>query len=1005
MRFLEKAGVVLIAALLFSTIIFVRNYEENIVGYAGDLVGGADATVRVNEKITAGTWKGVNIEVGSQLIGKTVKSENGNLIQVNEGTWYAIVGKSIVPQGGTNQAAGEALTLPKPLIIVIPGTTSVAVPAGTPSPTGITYDTIATPFGSSSVRVDKSEPGNVKLQKGTYNYFTKAFTSDGSSPVTVPASIAKLVEETPGAQLANTDFTKPVLVKVGAQDKVLERDGVNYKLSNAQKDDATKPDISNFQLLNDKGALIESHATSKPQQSGEYTQVNVEVKKYDPADSSKIISTTKEIHVSDNTGREILLVGPNSGNPDLVDIQTGSVYLFTHINLFSQIESSVDWVELAKSGTSVDLNNLPRVNGGKVGVYGDVTNYRIEETNAKGGTELVRKGNKVGDIETSETETYSGNVRTPEHDVKKYVFRNGRDVVMDVDIKENEVTLLGQKMTREEYNKGYGAYIENQIVNGAANKEDAYRIQFAMQNLGNKVEYVGGDFKSGDKKVSPGTSYDIYYDENVVPQAWMVTDAVSHDASGNDFDQLFSKFVESSGFKQGDIIRNVQGTKGEAGYRAVFQPSIDGKPSGLIRGEVSYVLIDGKVKKIESFVDYGGVSRIDDTSSIKSITYTGFDYLKAYELRDGKNIFTIGKSTSFSYEGKDIQLPVRGSDEMVIDSNNNLFFYTKSPVSPAGSYVRAEDYYTTPEDKKKLEIFKNSDAFKKITEEREYAGKTATDAETARQAHDKNKGGVPVLVPPAAASSSSFVGDLVSGLTSFGFLQYYQPQQALSNLLIRDVFKSNWIEEVDKNFAQYYLGIDHVASAICRKEFDVAGDSVGMVEVAPGFFQFIGHVEGQRSEPQPMLCEGDEKTCITGTCREEDLRCVDKNDKELNVFLYKFTYGVQAPQDEKLTPQRDEAGAISFNIVVRGRDRVGQLYNRPVEVNNGDKKQEVIVDLKPAEYTDVCIVFFKNPKSFDGRDVNDICVPIAQAQGRFITTPGQTTGSEGTATGKCATCW
>ena len=38
MKFLEKAGVVLIAALLFSTIIFVRNYEENIVGLAGDLI-------------------------------------------------------------------------------------------------------------------------------------------------------------------------------------------------------------------------------------------------------------------------------------------------------------------------------------------------------------------------------------------------------------------------------------------------------------------------------------------------------------------------------------------------------------------------------------------------------------------------------------------------------------------------------------------------------------------------------------------------------------------------------------------------------------------------------------------------------------------------------------------------------------------------------------------------------------------------------------------------------
>ncbi|HLC19308.1 MAG TPA: hypothetical protein VJK72_00170, partial [Candidatus Nanoarchaeia archaeon] len=328
------------------------------------------------------------------------------------------------------------------------------------------------------------------------------------------------------------------------------------------------------------------------------------------------------------------------------------------------------------------------------------------------------------------------------------------------------------------------------------------------------------------------------------------------------------------------------------------------------------------------------------------------------------------------------------------------------------------NFYSTGQARDIINNYLDSEKTKKAREQSELLNdkKDAIVARNKKVADDAQKKQAEVskkTVDEAKSSTSSFdfgsfgtfVSDVGKGLTSFGFLQYYQPQQALSNLLIRDVFKSNWIEEVDKMFAQGYLGIDHWTSAICRKEFDVAGDSVGMVEVAPGFFQFIGHVEGQRSEKQPMLCEGDEKTCITGTCREEDLRCVDKDNKELNVFLYKFTYGVQAPQDEKLTPQRDEAGAISFNIVVRGRDKVGQLYNRPVEVNNGDKKQEIIVDRKPAEYTSVCIVFFKNPKSFDGNDVKDICVPIAQAQGRFITVPGQAQGGEGTATGKCATCW
>ena len=38
MRFLEKAGVVLIAALLLSVIVFVKNFDVDAVGRAGDLV-------------------------------------------------------------------------------------------------------------------------------------------------------------------------------------------------------------------------------------------------------------------------------------------------------------------------------------------------------------------------------------------------------------------------------------------------------------------------------------------------------------------------------------------------------------------------------------------------------------------------------------------------------------------------------------------------------------------------------------------------------------------------------------------------------------------------------------------------------------------------------------------------------------------------------------------------------------------------------------------------------
>ncbi len=230
---------------------------------------------------------------------------------------------------------------------------------------------------------------------------------------------------------------------------------------------------------------------------------------------------------------------------------------------------------------------------------------------------------------------------------------------------------------------------------------------------------------------------------------------------------------------------------------------------------------------------------------------------------------------------------------------------------------------------------------------------------------------------------------------------------AISNALFGDEWLNKWREDVDKAFAKKYLGVDHWTSEICRQEYDMQGDSVAFVETNQGLFQFIGTVQADRSDAVPLLCNAD-TSCRRGTCRTRDHVCVDNNGNVINEFFYKISYGVVAPNDQKLTPYYDEKGAISFNIVIRGREKTETVFGDFVNLKNGEsaaqkvpkEAQSPILHYSPIVYDEVCILFEKKPVDRKGEPVRQICNPIVAAGGSFVNfrgAQGQAQLSEGPA--------
>jgi hypothetical protein len=258
--------------------------------------------------------------------------------------------------------------------------------------------------------------------------------------------------------------------------------------------------------------------------------------------------------------------------------------------------------------------------------------------------------------------------------------------------------------------------------------------------------------------------------------------------------------------------------------------------------------------------------------------------------------------------------------------------------------------------------------------------------------------------------------DVLRGKSALGtvgnILAHYEPMHALSGLLFGDELIGEWRETIDKFFASAYLGIDYWTSEICSAEFDVIGGEVAAIETASGIYQFIGTIQGERSEPVPLLCDVN-NTCAKGICRRDGL-CVDSNNQTFDEYFYKITYGVAAPDDEDFTPYLDESGAISFNIVVSGKEKSASLWTDFVDIDGGDGKNDVVVKYSPYLYTKVCLIFGKKPEGRNG-EISEVCNKLSTSQKSFVNyknnqgsspAPGSGPGSSsGGPAVYCPTCW
>ena len=83
------------------------------------------------------------------------------------------------------------------------------------------------------------------------------------------------------------------------------------------------------------------------------------------------------------------------------------------------------------------------------------------------------------------------------------------------------------------------------------------------------------------------------------------------------------------------------------------------------------------------------------------------------------------------------------------------------------------------------------------------------------------------------------------------------------------------------------------------------------------------------------------------------------------------------------------------------------VYANYTDLKAGESFRQVFLDNKPAVYGEVCLVFTKKARSYDGKAVDRICNDLSQAQMKFITRPGSTAATaQGQAAAQlCPTCW
>jgi len=193
-----------------------------------------------------------------------------------------------------------------------------------------------------------------------------------------------------------------------------------------------------------------------------------------------------------------------------------------------------------------------------------------------------------------------------------------------------------------------------------------------------------------------------------------------------------------------------------------------------------------------------------------------------------------------------------------------------------------------------------------------------------------------------------------------------------------------------------------VPSAICEGHYDIQPEGTAILKTVSGTYQYVAHIEGEISDRKaPILCKrnpdqeaDDEFICDEGqVCVNEGFCYVDEDqngqadeEKPVEGYMYKITWGTSAPLDETQTLYTDENGvAVSFNVWVYPSDgsKAKPIYRKeanikgPIQLSNGDRDKDLILRYTGKKYGKVCIEWDLKMKSYlDGNEIKEICSPF-----------------------------
>ncbi len=236
-------------------------------------------------------------------------------------------------------------------------------------------------------------------------------------------------------------------------------------------------------------------------------------------------------------------------------------------------------------------------------------------------------------------------------------------------------------------------------------------------------------------------------------------------------------------------------------------------------------------------------------------------------------------------------------------------------------------------------------------------------------------------------------------------------------------FYRNWTQNADNFFSTSVLGTEYYESLICEQNlFKLdTGENIAVIKTSGDTVQFIGHIEAERMDVSPLICQPDEEGELVCpgdlTCGKDSFCYEDGKDKPADGFLYKLSWGVTAPADEKFLQYSGQAGSeIKFNIKAEStegdfylfQDAEGIASKQTIHLKKGQRSEEkfapMIVDYSTVQITKFCIEFADGhrPADLDGEPVNDLCTKADDAARKR--TLAESTGGSPSNTGEVKFC-